>query len=202
MVDLHLILAPVLLLPVVWLLRFVGCGSFGADTSTTPGEILRRINCGGPALPADTGETKGWEADLIGTGGITGTIDPGNAVTVPGKNPTDSATKVYETWREGSTAPNTITYEITMDNEGDYKVILKFAVIKDSANFKTLKFRVSVNGAPTKDIEPPVMGLYKSSDLPLEAKVDSSKKITIKFEGGSAVSGTFAFINAIEITKK
>ena len=73
--DLYLILAPVLLIPVVWLLRFIGCSTFGTSTDTAGGTTfsgvsVKRINCGGPTVPADKlkGETLDWEADSATAG--------------------------------------------------------------------------------------------------------------------------------------
>ena len=132
--DPYLLLAPVLLLPVIWLLRFAGCTTFTATSTTaSPGTIVARINCGGPAVAADTskGETLAWDADsaTVGTAGFGQVGRP--KVTDDAGNP---AGDVYETWRVGPSGTAGLPYELTLP-EGDYKVTLKFARLDSNVNF-------------------------------------------------------------------
>jgi hypothetical protein len=201
-VDLYLLLAPLLLIPVVWLLRFTGCTSFSSADDPTSGVIVKRINCGGPAVPADTakGETLGWETDpaTVGTDGFGPVGRP--QVTDDNGAP---AGAVYETWRIGPSGPAGLPYVLTLA-EGDYKVTLKFARLDSNVNIGG-KFLVQFKNDPPFAINASenVHPLAKKFDHPPQAvHVDSSGKLTITFLINQEVGGgTFPFINAIEVTR-
>ena len=198
--DLYLLLAPLLLIPVVWLLRFTGCASFSAAT-TESGVVVKRINCGGPAIPADTskGETLGWDADpaTVGTAGF-GQVGRPKVTDDTGA----AAGDVYETWRIGPSGTGGLPYVLTL-SEGDYKVTLKFARLDSNVNVGG-KFEVQFKNDPpfAIDASDSVHPLAKKFDHPPQAvHVDSSGKLTITFLINQQVGGgTFPFINAIEVT--
>jgi hypothetical protein len=211
MIDPFLLLAPILLLPIVGLLRFTGCAAIlGIDDVTygpappAPGTIVKRINCGGPAVGPDAskGETRGWDADFA-TAGTPGFGQAGRPkVTDDAGVP---AGEVYETWRVGPPAPGNLPYTFLMLAEGDYKVTLKFARLDRNVNFGGT-FLVQFNNEMPFKIEAAesVHPLALKFDQEQPAHVDSSEKLTITFQedqppGGGG--GTFPFINAIEITK-
>lgn len=159
-------------------------------TIAPPPVVKLRINCGGPQVLA---APIPWEADRdfnLGT---------------PQRFPVDAAgpsslplDEVYLSWRQGAT-DKTFSYDLTLD-EGDYAVTLKCALISDNVNFKG-KFRVTLAGQPAKTIFVDFTGknIGDNLDRTEPVHVDNSKKLTITFEGGANVSGTFAFVNAIEI---
>jgi hypothetical protein len=203
--DYYLIFAAVLLIPVVWLLRFTGCTTFGTTPTdpknTTPsGTIVKRINCGGPTVGPATGETLGWEADTA-TAGTAGfgqvgrqkVTDDGGAL----------AGDVYETWRIGPSGTTGLPYSLTLP-EGDYKVTLKFARLDSNINVGG-KFLVQLqNDVPFFiDAAESIHPLSRKFDHPEQAvHVDSSGKLTITFQINQQVGGgTFPFINAIEVRK-
>jgi hypothetical protein len=201
--DLYLLLAPVLLIPVVWLLRFAGCTTFGTDDSPS-GVTVKRINCGGPAVAADAskGETLGWEADsaTAGTAGFGLVGRP--KVTDDNGAP---AGEIYETWRVGPPGPGGLPYALTLA-EGDYKVTLKFAQLDTNPNIGG-RFLVQFNNAApfAIDASPSVHPLARKFDNADQAvHVDSSGKLTITFQEDQSPAGgggTFPFINAIEVKK-
>ena len=198
--DLYLILAPVLLIPVIWLLRFVGCDPFDASAEEAGGVIVKRINCGGPAVGPGTGETLGWEADTA-TAGTGGFGQLGRPPVTDDKGA--AAGEVYETWRTGPGGTAGLPYVLTLA-EGDYKVTLKFARLDSNVNIGG-KFLVQFKNDPpflidaTESIHP----LSKKFDHPeQQVHVDSSGKLTITFLVNQQVGGgTFPFINAIEVKK-
>ena len=208
--DLYLILAPVLLIPMLWLLRFIGCGPsngcggppFTSGESSEEGVIVMRINCGGPAVAADAsiGETVDWEADSA-TAGTAGSGEVGRPpVTDDNRAP---AGEVYETWRIGPSGTEVLAYVFTLD-EGDYKVTLKFARLDSNVNIGG-KFQVQFKDDPpilidaTESIHP----LSKKFDHPdQQVHVDSSGQLTIGFQVYQEIGGgTLPFINAIEVRK-
>lgn len=205
--DFYLILAAVLLIPVVWLLRFTGCTTFGTTPDdpknpATGGTIVKRINCGGPAVGPDTakGETLGWEADTA-TAGTAGFGQVGRP-----KVTDDSgalAGDVYETWRIGPSGTGGLPYSVTLA-EGDYKVTLKFARLDSNVNVGG-KFLVQLqNDVPFFiDAAESIHPFVKKFDHPEQAvHVDSSGKLTITFQINQQVGGgTFPFINAIEVRR-
>ena len=190
MLDSFVLLAPLVLLPVVALLSFSGC--FIKPDPPMAATVLFRINCGGPAV-MDAGLE--WAADTIGQGGITGVNTLGSPVKVA-LGSTEDAGLEYETWRQGAS----FTYQFANIAQGDYTVVLKFAVIQDDVNFKG-KFRVTLDGGSPRDVEPDssVFGVGIKFDQIEVVQVSAAGTLTISFLGGSAVSGTFALINAIEI---
>jgi hypothetical protein len=200
--DLYLILAPVLLIPVVWLLRFVGCDPFDTTPEPAGGTIVKRINCGGPAVGADKskGETLGWEADSA-TAGTAGFGQVGRPPVTDDNGV--SAGEVYETWRVGPSGTAGLPYVLTLA-EGDYKVTLKFARLDSNANIGG-KFLVQFKNDPpflidaTDSIHP----LSRKFDHPeQQVHVDSSGQLTITFQINQQLGGgTFPFINAIEVRK-
>jgi hypothetical protein len=201
-VDLYLLLAPLLLIPVVWLLRFTGCASFSAAADPASGVVVKRINCGGPAVAADAakGETLGWEADSA-TAGTAGFGEVGRPKVTDDDN--KPAGDVYETWRVGPSGPGGLPYVLTLA-EGDYKVTLKFARLDSNVNVGG-KFLVQLKNDPPFSIDASagIHPLAKKFDHPSQAvHVDSSGQLTITFLINQQVGGgTFPFINAIEVTK-
>ncbi len=199
--DLYLLLAPVLLIPVVWLLRFTGCTTFGtAPSATATGVTVKRINCGGPAVAADTskGETLGWDADSA-TAGTAGFGQVGRPKVTDDMGAL--AGEVYETWRVGPPGAGGLPYALTLA-EGDYKVTLKFARLDSNPNFGG-KFLVQFNNdAPFAiDATESVHPLARKFDQPDQAvHVNSSGNLTITFQEDPQV-GTFPIINAIEVKK-
>jgi hypothetical protein len=199
--DLFLILAPVLLLPVVWLLRFAGCASFtSADEGT--GVPVIRINCGGPLVAADKskGETLDWQADTA-TAGTAGFGQVGRPkVTDDTGAP---AGDVYETWRVGPSGTAGLPYVLTLA-EGDYKVSLKFARLDGNPNIGG-KFLVQFQAAApvAVDASDSVHPLERKFDYPDQAvHVDTSGQLKITFQVSQDVGGgTLPFINAIEVKK-
>ena len=208
MIDPFLLLAPLLLVPIVALLRFTGCAAIlGIDDVTygaappPVGTIVKRINCGGPRVEPDAskGETRSWDADSV----IAGT--PGFGQVGRPKVTDDNgalAGEVYETWRVGPSGPGGLPYVFSMLAEGDYKVILKFARLDSNPNIGG-RFLVQFNNdAPFAiDAGESVHPLARKFDHPEQAvHVDSSEKLTITFQiDQGAGGGTFPFINAIEI---
>ncbi|HTM23653.1 MAG TPA: hypothetical protein VL225_00585 [Vicinamibacterales bacterium] len=199
--DLYLLLAPVLLIPVVWLLRFAGCTHFTTGPTTGSGVPVKRINCGGPAVAADAskGETLGWDADSATAGtagfGLVGRPKVTDDMGVP-------AGEVYETWRVGPSGPGGLPYALTLA-EGDYKVTLKFAQLDTNPNIGG-RFLVQFNNAApfAIDASTSVHPLARKFDNDQAVHVDSSGKLTITFQEDPQMGGgTFPFINAIEITK-
>jgi Malectin domain len=200
--DLYLILAPVLLIPVVWLLRYVGCTSFAAEKGPAAGVIVKRINCGGPTVAADKskGETLDWEADPA----TAGTAGFGQLGRPKVKDDTGAdAGEIYETWRVGPSGTAVLPYVLTLA-EGDYKVILKFARLDSNANIGG-KFLVQFKNDPPFSIDAAesVHPLARKFDHPeQQVHVDSSKQLTISFQVNQlAGGGTLPFINAIEVRK-
>ena len=194
--DLYLLLAPLLLIPVVWLLRFTGCASFSSAT-TESGVVVKRINCGGPAIAPDTskGETLGWEVDsaTAGTAGF-GLVGRPKVTDDMGALAGD----VYETWRYAPSGPGGLPYVLTLP-EGDYKVTLKFAQLDNNVNIGG-KFLVQFqNDAPLPiDASVSIHPLAKKFDhpnQPVHVNNSGQLKITFLMDGG-----TFPFINAIEVT--
>ena len=211
--DLYLILAPVLLIPVVWLLRFIGCSTFGTSTDTAGGTTfsgvsVKRINCGGPTVPADKlkGETLDWDADSATAG------TPGAGMVGRQKVTDDNgvpAGEIYETWRVGPSGMAVLPYVLKQLPEGDYKVTLKFARLDSSVNIGG-KFVVQVQNDPEFFIDAadsihPVTRKF-DRDYPEDPKqtvhVDKSGELKITFKVNQQVGGgTFPFINAIEVKK-
>jgi hypothetical protein len=206
--DLYLILAPVLLIPVVWLLRFAGCSSFDEaeetqdGTSKPTGVIVKRINCGGPTVAPDTskGETLGWEADSS-TAGTAGFGELGRPKVTDDKGAL--AGEIYETWRVGPSGTAVLPYVLTLA-EGDYFVILKFARLDSNPNIGG-KFLVQFNGdAPFAiDAADSIHPVARSFDHPQQpVHVNSSGKLTIGFTVYQQIGGgTLPFINGIEVRK-
>jgi hypothetical protein len=202
-VDLYLLLVPVLVLPVVWLLRFTGCASFSeADETTGDGVPVKRINCGGPAVPADPakGETLGWEADsaTVGTAGF-GELGRPKVTDLNGA----PAGEIYETWRIGPSGAAGLPYVLVLD-EGDYKVVLKFARLDSNVNVGG-NFLVQFKNDPPLPIDASISvhPLSRQFDYPAQAvHVDSSKQLKITFLVNQQLGGgTFPFINAIEVRR-
>ena len=205
--DLYLILAPVLLIPVVWLLRFVGCSAFTEAADPVVGVIVKRINCGGPAVGPDAskGETLGWEADPA-TAGTAGFGEVGRAkVTDDTGAP---AGDVYETWRIGPQGTAVLPYVFTLA-EGDYKVTLKFARLDSNVNVGG-KFVVQIQNDPEFfiDAAATIHPLARKFDrvYPEDPKqtvhVDKSGELKITFKVWQQIGGgTLPFINAIEVRK-
>ena len=192
--DLYLILAPVLLIPVVWLLRFVGCDPFGTSPETNGGAavsgvIVKRINCGGPAVAGglkSKGETLDWEADSA-TAGTAG------AGMIGRQKVTDDngalAGEIYETWRVGPSGMAVLPYVLKQLPEGDYKVTLKFARLDSNVNIGG-KFVVQVQNDPeffidAADTIHPVTRKF-DRDYPEDPKqtvhVDKSGELKITFK--------------------
>ena len=208
--DLYLILAPVLLIPMLWLLRFIGCGPsngcggppFTSEETPDVGVIVMRINCGGPAVPADSskGETVDWEADSA-TVGTAGSGELGRPQVTDDNRAL--AGEVYETWRIGPSGPEVLAYVFTLD-EGDYTVTLKFARLDSNVNIGG-KFLVQLQDDPPIliDAADTIHPLARKFDHPDQAvHVDSSGQLTISFQVYQEVGGgTFPFINAIEVKK-
>jgi len=208
MIDPFLLLTPILLLPIVGLLRFTGCAAIlGIDDVTygsappPAGTIVKRINCGGPRLLPDAskGETRGWDADFT-TAGTPGFGQVGRPKVTDDNGAL--AGEVYETWRVGPSGPAGLPYVFSMLAEGDYKVILKFAQLDTNPNIGG-RFLVQFNNdAPFAiDAAESVHPLARKFDHPEQAvHVDSSEKLTITFQEDPQMGGgTFPFINAIEI---
>jgi hypothetical protein len=200
--DSYLLLAPILLIPVVWLLRFAGCTSFDSAPEPAGGVVVKRINCGGPFVPADSskGESLGWAADTA----TAGTADFGE---LGRPKVTDDANAlagdIYETWRYGPSGTAVLPYEFTLD-PGDYKVTLKFARLHSNPNIGG-KFLVQFNNdAPFLiDAADSIHPVARKFDHPEQTvKVDSSKKLKIGFSVYQQIGGgTLPFINAIEVKK-
>ena len=208
--DLYLILAPVLLIPMLWLLRFIGCGPangcggppFTSEETPDAGVIVMRINCGGPAVAADAskGETVDWEADSA-TVGTAGSGELGRPPVTDDNRAL--AGEVYETWRIGPSGTEVLAYVLTLD-EGDYKVTLKFARLDSNVNIGG-KFVVQVQNDPEFfiDAADTIHPVARKFDHPeQEVHVDSSGQLTINFKVWQQVGGgTLPFINAIEVKK-
>jgi len=200
MIDPFVILAPVLLLPVVALLRFVGCAAILNIDDVTyapkPGTPVR-INCGGLAV-----------ADWLGDADV-----PPGASILQKKDPTKSIqgidpivpSIIYDTARVANGAvrepPGTpvagaafFTYTIQV-GAGNYDVNLKFAQIDDNLNFGG-DVQITING--TTEIQNLDKGLV-ANDLNgrfRKVAADANGNLTIKFEN---VNGRFAYVNGIEI---
>ena len=208
--DLYLILAPVLLIPMLWLLRFIGCGPangcggppFTSEETPDAGVIVMRINCGGPAVAADAskGETVDWEADSA-TVGTAGSGELGRPPVTDDNRAL--AGEVYETWRIGPpSGTEVLAYVFTLD-EGDYKVTLKFARLDSNVNIGG-KFLVQFQDDPPIliDAADSIHPLARKFDQEQAVHVDSSGQLTINFQVYQEVGGgTFPFINAIEVKK-
>jgi Malectin domain len=204
--DLYLILAPVLLIPMVLLLRFIGCGpnGCGGPPFTSGGTsdeevIVMRINCGGPAVAPDAskGETVGWDADSA-TAGTAGSGELGRPKVTDDNRAL--AGEVYETWRIGPSEPEVLAYVFTLD-EGDYKVTLKFARLDSNVNIGG-KFLVQFKDDPPIEIDAAdsIHPLARKFDHEQEVHVDASGQLTINFQVYQlAGGGTLPFINAIEV---
>ena len=206
--DLYLILAPVLLIPVVWLLRFVGCDPFDASAEEAGGVIVKRINCGGGTVPADKskGETLDWETDSA----TAGTAGPGM---IGRQKVTDDngalAGEIYETWRVGPSGTAVLPYVLKQLPEGDYKITLKFARLDSNVNIGG-KFVAQVQNDPEFFIDAadsihPVTRKF-DRDYPEDPKqkvhVDQSGELKINFKVNQQIGGgTLPFINAIEVKK-
>jgi hypothetical protein len=205
MIDPFLLLTPILLLPIIWLLRFTGCAAIlGIDdvaygSSPPPGTIVKRINCGGPKVDPDTskGETKGWDADSA-TAGTAGFGQVGRPKVTDDNGAL--AGEVYETWRIGPPGTGGLPYVLTRLAEGDYKVTLKFARLDSNPNFGG-KFLVQFNNDAPFAIDAaesvhPLARKFDQPDRPVH--VDNSETLTITFQEDPQV-GTFPIINAIEV---
>ena len=207
MIDPFLILTPILLLPIIWLLRFTGCAAILDIDDVTygsapppPGTIVKRINCGGPRVNPDAskGETRAWDADSAAVG----TPGSGQVGRLPVTDDAGApAGAVYETWRVGPSGTGGLPYTLTMLAEGDYKVTLKFARLDSNVNVGG-RFLVQFNNdAPFAiDAAESVHPLVRKFDQEQPVHVDSSEKLTITFQMDQQVGGgTFPFINAIEV---
>src|SRR5579862_2275187 len=133
MLDWFVILAPILLLPIVALLRFVGCWAlYHVDPLPTPDSV--DVNCGGPQVTdgsltfqddhVDGGTSDG--ANFISSGGHPFALN-GSTVTVMDLSNRPVGAE-YGTCRFGS--PFTYTFEGL--GAGGYIVTLKFAEIGDT----------------------------------------------------------------------
>jgi len=198
--DWLVLLAPILLLPIVALLGFIGC-QLVFPLQAPPGLAPKvRINCGGLAV-ADV--DLAWEAD--------DTNPVGSARTNPGNPVVDTAgviaNPVYDTCRLGDTGAD-VSYVRTV-GQGTVVVTLKFAwfftsqndflpfgiwisgngaaaPVSDEFNFKRDVFNVSANAGVAFDLVSP------------DVKVDEAGNVAVTF---IKTGGNFPYINAIEISK-
>lgn len=211
-VDWFLILAPALLLPVVALLRFVGCSgpSFG-DIIAYFGVA---VNCGGPPdgepeayYYRDDGNRDDGSSDsdyaqavFESIGGQTLKVSDSTPVTDGHGNPAET---IYGTCRTG----NDFTYKFSV-SPGVYQIILKFAEIGEAQNpgDRSFSFQFenggTVFGLPdgsnaAYDIVARAGGRLITRDEEVEFYL-SHTQLTIHFLAGS---GPFpaALINAIEV---
>jgi len=190
MLDWFLILAPILLLPIVALLRFVGCWLlYHVDPLPTPDST--DVNCGGPAVDtfeADTGDGGSSGVGFQSTGGspftqtdTTPVVDQqGNAVS-----------PVYGTCRVGAT----FSYSFAINN-GGHVVTLRFAEIGDAQKPGDRVFTFAINDlAPIPyDIIGKTGGRLIAQDEEFAVPV-TANALTIQFTGTSGD----ALINAIQV---
>ncbi len=205
MLDGFLILAPFLLLPIVALLRFVGCGgpSFG-DVIAYFGVA---VNCGGPQdldsgafYYADDGSNEDDYATAVfeSIGGTPLKLGGSETVTDSSGNP---AAPFYGTGRTGAD----FTYKFSI-KPGVYRVILRFAEIGNVQNpgDRIFSFQIESGGNvfnlpdgsnSAYDIAAKAGGPLKARDEEVDVTVTHTV-LTIHFLG---VSGPGALINAIEV---
>ncbi len=197
MTDHFLILTPLLLLPVVWLLRFVGCSHF--DAAAAPAAtVVYRINCGGKII-SDTPVS--WsQDDAPGTNGTPRANTGAKVVNQKLSAPDNLAGEIYETCRFG----DGVKYEIPVTAAGNYTVTLKFAQISDDPNLQG-PFRFTIDGGSGQvgednfDVVDQAKGARFSFDYTKVVTVTADKKITITFHEAQPLHGNFPFINAIEV---
>src|SRR6187551_2331722 len=175
MPDWFLIFAPVLLIPIVALLRFVGCQLvFPLDPTISQVDVVA-VNCGGPQ------ESDGnlvFEKDDNPQGTTAGYFESqgGEPVKVTAAQVLDQngnpASIVYGTGRKGDSFKYTFIGLI----EGGYVVTLRFAEIAGVQNAGGRVFAIGVNAAPDAghpfDIVARAGGPLKSFDLEIPAQPD------------------------------
>lgn len=196
MPDFFLILAPVLLFPIVAMLRFVGCLSkpeFQGNLSEFA------VNCGGPQIE-EGGITYFDEGDpdfFDVSGGQPLKLQ--NAVVTDANG--NSVSSVYGTCRTGGN----ITYKFRLAS-GSYRMTLRFAEIGNPRNAGERVFSFSVdNGAGSTfnlpdgsnsayDIIARAGGRLIARDEQLDVIAVGGKQMSVRFESGSGSP----LINAIE----
>src|SRR5579871_2047725 len=196
MIDSFVFLAPILLLPVVMLLAFIGCNAVFGIQPTTLLVRLFRTNCGGPAV-ADT--DLGWADDSDPNAADTPNKgfplqNTGNAVIDPATG--SAAGTIYETCRFGNPGLS-YTY---MVGQGTYTVLLKFAQISDDPNFAG-PFAFKMDGGAPQIIEEnnfDVVSLAGNT----RTKYDYQENVTVSEAGMLTITfseaqnhGNFPFIN-------
>lgn len=204
MLDDFVLLALPLLLPVVALLRFVGCNAvFGIDP-TSLYEPLIAVNCGGPGFMGDAANWY-WQGDA-GTAGTAGErfySSGGSPFTQMAQEPVkdgngDLVSAVYGTCRFGSD----FSYTFTVPKQGDYSVTLKFAEISPQVGGRIFDFTLTGDGGSTTqgrtnyDISTAAGGDFIARDETFPVTVDASQTIVVQFTQGQA---DFPLINGIEI---
>lgn len=208
MTDPYLFLAPLLLLPIICLLSFVGClGPPGTEI-----DILKvRINCGGPAIASPY---VGWEADLDNAG-----ITQSN-VQNPVKahlNSGEDAGPVYETCRVSNGPPDSVLSYSRFIGQGTASVELRFAWFFTTANdHQPFGFQISGDGVfspvdNTFNVNVPYFSVpspaFVKFDHPrLQVEVNESGIVYIRFfrarDANAVPFGNFPYVNAIQIYKQ
>lgn len=206
MPDTYLVLAPILLLPVVALLRFIGCHLvFSLDEVEIESVPVVAVNCGGGALADDVGS---WQADaddggssgdrFMSTGGSPFTPVPTPSIT---NQQGGAVSAVYGTCRFGSD----VSYTFTVPEQGDYELTLKFAEISPQGGGRVFNFNITGDGGNTTqgrtnyDITATAGGDFITQDETFQVTADAAQTITVHFVQGPA---NLPLINAIQIIKR
>ncbi len=193
MVDSYVILAPILLLPILALLRFIGCNQFWGLNEVTLRPDSADVNCGGPAV--DT-----FEADTEdgGTNGNAFTSTGGNHFSQTDSTPVmdqrgSAVSQVYGTCRVGTS----FAYRFDISS-GGHVVTLRFAEIGEAQNPGDRVFTFTIGDRPpmTYDIIGKTGARLVSQDEVFAVPVVQDA-LTIQFNGTSGD----ALVNAIQVDK-
>ncbi len=194
MVDWYIILVPLLLLPVIGLLRFIGCNQVWGLNPTILVTDSTDVNCGGPSIDpfqADPDDGGSHTDYFSSNGGKALKLADPSIVTDGHGNP---ISPVYATGRSFED----FSYDFGALENGGYLVTLKFAEIGDAQKPGDRVFAIEINGAPALiqfDIIALAGGRLIAHDERIAVHVDDV--LSIGFQG---LSGT-PLVNAIQVEK-